>query len=69
MGIENKIDRDTKRDIDIMSDIWYMLRNQPREFRESYSNLFFYGLENGKDKYIISKEDYANCCYEKCLKA
>lgn len=53
---------------EMMSDYWVMIRDKDRIVREKYSDIYFDGLYNNKDKDFVCRLDYINCCYEKALR-
>ena len=63
----SEIVNNAKEERRCMADLWYIIRHQPREVREAYSDIYFNGMERGLQSKQYSPLDYANCCLEEAL--
>ena len=63
----SEIVNNAKEERSCMADLWYILKDQKREVREVYSDIYFNGIERGLQRQHYSPLDYANCCLEEAL--
>ena len=63
----NELVQNEKKDKEINSDLWYVLRHQCREVRESFSDFYFEGMDYYVNKNHPTHEDYVNCCLEEAI--
>ena len=63
----SEIVNNAKEERRCMADLWYIIRHQPREVREAFSEFYFDGMDYYIDKNHPMQNDYINCCLEEAI--